>query len=223
MSGRRLSLLSSLGALSLFVVAMVGFRVVYSGSPHYGGLIWNVVLAWIPFVLALLVYDGFRRGAGRTGLVAAAALWLLFFPNAPYLVTDFKHLRGWTEMPIWYDVVLLTAAAWAGLLLGFTSLWLMQAVVRRLVGALNAWVFVLGVLALSSFGIYLGRFERWNSWDLFVRPKPLFAEVVAQVANPLDYPRTVAVTVLFTSFLSATYLVFYAFARLGLAERGDRG
>ena len=153
----------------------------------------------------------------------ARALWLLFFPNAPYIVTDLKWLRDWGGAPIWFDVVLVTTAAWAGLALGFISLYLMQAVARRTVGAVNSWLAVLAVLGLSSFGIYLGRFERWNSWDLFVRPKPLFAEVVAQVANPLDYPRTVAVTVLFTSFLSATYLVFYAFARLGLAERGDRG
>lgn len=222
MSDRRLAILGSLGALSLFVVAMVGVRVLYTGSPHYGGLIWNLILAWVPFALALAIYDGYRRGAQPRRLVAGGALGLVFFPNAPYLMTDFKHLRGFTEMPIWYDVVLLTAAAWAGLLLGFTSLWLMQAVARRLVGSANAWLFAFAVLALSSFGIYLGRFQRWNSWDVFVQPRSLLADVGGRLAHPADHPRTVAVTVLFTSFLATTYLVFDAFARVGLAERVDR-
>ena len=211
MSDRRLATLASLLGLTLLVYAMVAVRVAYSGSPHYGALVWNLFLAWIPCVLALAVYDGFRRGAPRLPLVAGAGLWLLFFPNAPYIVTDLKHLRTWDGMPILYDVVLASAAAWAGLALGFVSLYLMQTVVRRLVGALNAWFFVLAVLGLSSFGIYLGRFQRWNSWDLFVQPRALLGDVWTPIAHPLDHPRTVAVTALFTAFLAATYLVFYSF------------
>ena len=207
MSERRLAILLSLAGLTLLVYAMVAVRVAYSGSPHYGALVWNLFLAWIPCVLALAVYDGYRKGASRVPLVVGAALWLLFFPNAPYIVTDLKHLRTWEGAPIWYDVVMTSAAAWAGLALGFVSLFLMQSVVRRLVSAVNAWLFVLLVLALSSFGIYLGRFQRWNSWDVFVQPERLLTSAL----TPEAYERTLAVTVLFTAFLAATYLVFYSF------------
>ena len=207
MSDRRLAILGSLLGLTLLVYAMVAVRVVYSGSPHWGALVWNLFLAWIPCVLALAVYDGYRRGAARLPLLAGGGLWLLFFPNAPYIVTDLKHLRTWDGAPIWFDVVMASAAAWAGLALGFVSLFLMQSVVRRIVGTVNAWLFVLLVLALSSFGIYLGRFQRWNSWDLFVQPERL----VVDALTPVAYQRTVAVTVLFTAFLGATYLVFYSF------------
>ncbi len=213
MSDRRLTTLASLAGLSALAVAMVAVRVVYSGDGHYGALVWNLFLAWIPFGLALLVYDGYRRGAGPARLVAGGVLWLLFFPNAPYIVTDLKHLRTWTGAPIWYDLVLVSAAAWAGLLLGFMSLYLMQAVVRRLLGALNAWLFALAVLALSSFGIYLGRFQRWNSWDVFFRPGALAGDLWTGLADPVEHGRTFAVTVVFTAFLGATYLVFYSFAR----------
>lgn len=206
MSDRRLATLASLAGLTLLVYAMVGVRVLYSGSPHYGALVWNLFLAWIPLGLALLVYDGARRGRGGLLLLGGGALWLLFFPNAPYIVTDLKHLRTWDQMPIWYDAVLVCAAAWAGLALGFASLYLMQSVVRRLAGSANAWFFVLAVLALSSFGIYLGRFRRWNSWDLLVRPEALLSDVVTVVDA-----RSIAVTVLFTAFLGASYLVFYSF------------
>ena len=222
MSDRRLAILASLVGLSGLVVAMVAVRVAYSGNSFYEALVWNLFLAWIPFLLALGVYDGYRRSAGRVQLLAGGALWLLFFPNAPYIVTDFKYLRTWTGVPLWYDVVLVSAGAWAGLLLGFISLYLMQAVVRRAWGALNAWVFVLFALALSSFGIYLGRFQRSNSWDVLVRPRTFAGDVWTRLADPGEHARVVAVTVLFTAFLAATYLVFYSFARAAVPEPTER-
>jgi uncharacterized membrane protein len=211
MSDRRLATVASLLGLTLLVYAMVGVRVAYSGNQHYVALVWNLFLAWIPFALALAVYAGFRRGAGRVPLVVGGALWLLFLPNAPYIVTDLGYLGEWTGAPLWYDVVLASGAAWAGLALGFVSLHLMHVVVRSLFGAINAWLFVLGALALSSFGIYLGRFERWNSWDLFVRPRALLGDIWTGAMNPGDQLQAAAVTVLFTAFLAATYLVFYSF------------
>lgn len=222
MSRRRLAILGSLAGLSALVVAMVAVRVSYSGNSYYEALVWNLLLAWIPFALAVYVYDGRRRGERGPLLWAAGALWLLFFPNAPYIVTDFKWLRDWTGAPIWYDVVLVAAAAWCGLMLGFISLYLMQAVVRRSLGALKAWAFVIGVLAVSSFGIYLGRFQRWNSWDVFTRPGLLAHNVWPHLAHPYDHPKTVAVTVLFTAFLAMTYLVFYSFAELEAGEPTKR-
>jgi len=218
MSDRRLTILASLAGLSGLVVAMVAVRVVYSGNSENVALVWNLFLAWIPFGLALQVYEGYRRGAARVYLLLGGVLWLLFFPNAPYIVTDFKWLRDSTGAPIWYDVVLISAGAWAGLLLGFISLYLMQAVVRRALGALNAWLFVLFALVLSSFGIYLGRFQRSNSWDVFVRPRTFAGDVWTRLGNPDEYARAVAVTVLFTAFLAATYLVFYSFARATVRE-----
>jgi uncharacterized membrane protein len=223
MSDRRLAILASLAGLSGLVVAMVAVRVVYSGNSDHAELVWNLFLAWIPFVLALQVYEASRRGAARGYLLLGGVLWLLFFPNAPYIVTDFKWLRESTGAPIWYDVVLVSAGAWGGLLLGFISLYLMQAVVRRALGALNAWLFVLGALMLSSFGIYLGRFERSNSWDVFVRPRTFAGDVWTRLADPGEHARVVAVTVLFTAFLAATYLVFYSFARATVREPTESG
>ena len=222
MSHRRLATVASLAGLTALVVAMVAVRVAYSGNSYYQSLVWNLFLAWIPFVVALRVYDAHRHGSSRLPLWVGGVVWLVFFPNAPYIVTDFKWLNTWTGAPIWFDVVLVSAAAWCGLLLGFMSLYLMQAVVRRAVGTVNAWLFVLAVLVLSSFGIYLGRFLRWNSWDVVTRPDVLAAEIWPQLVNPLEYPKTIAVTGLFTAFLAATYLVFYSLAGQSVQERIER-
>jgi uncharacterized membrane protein len=218
-SDRRLAALAALALLSLFSAATVVVRVAYTGSPRHLGIVWNLALAWIPVVLALVVYDRSRAGAPRLTLVTIGGLWLLFLPNAPYLVTDLKHIEAGAGVPVWYDVVLLASAAWAGLVLGFLSLYLMQAVVRRFAGATIAWIFVGAALVLSSLGIYIGRFLRLNSWDVFVQPGSLLADVGRGLINPLDYPRPLAVTALFTSFLLAGYLVFYAFAHASLLVR----
>ena len=118
-------------------------------------------------------------------------------------------MAGSTGEKFWYDGALIATAATTGLLLGFVSLYLLQAIVRRGVGARYAWVFVFFVLGLGSFGVYLGRVLRWNSWDVFVRPGAL----VGQLGEGL-HARPIALTVLLTSFLLASYLVFYSFARL---------
>jgi uncharacterized membrane protein len=213
-SERRLLTFFALVGLTVLVVVMVAVRVAYSGSPAFLNLPWNLVLAWVPFVLALVVYEQAARGVRGVRLLALGGLWLLFFPNAPYLLTDFKYL-GWysDEAPSWYDATLLSAAACAGLALGFASLYLMHAVARRLWGASRAWLGVGVVLVLGSFGVFLGRFQRWNSWDVFTDPAPLFAQLARALLNPLDYPHALAAVGIFAAFLGATYLVFYAFAR----------
>ena len=213
-SNRRLAVVASLAILSLFVVAMIAFRILYTRTPEHSAIAWNLLLAWIPFVLALIVYERAGEGRPTAALTSLGLLWLLFLPNAPYIVTDLKYVGRGGGVPVLYDVLLLSAAAWTGLLLGLTSLFLMHAVARRLVGAMNAWALVVGVLALSSFGIYLGRVQRWNSWDVFARPTQLLGDIAGGLLHPLSHPRPIAVTILFTSFLLASYAVFYSFARM---------
>jgi uncharacterized membrane protein len=217
-SERRRATIAALIGLSALVTVMVAVRVASTGSAAFLNLPWNLFLAWVPFVLALVIYDQVARGARGMRLVALAGLWLLFFPNAPYLLTDFKYL-GWysDEAPWLFDLTLLAAAASAGLALGFASLYLMHGVARRLWGPAKAWLGVGVVLVLGSFGVFLGRVQRWNSWDVFTDPAPLFAQLARGMLNPLDYPRAIAATVVFAAFLGATYLVFYAVARVSKA------
>jgi uncharacterized membrane protein len=212
-SDRRLAVLAGLGLLSAVVVGLVVFRVSYTGTLDNGGLVWNLLLAWIPLALALLLYDRRVHRAGLASLIAIGLLWLLFFPNAPYIVTDFEHLTGSTGRKFWYDGILIGTAATTGLLLGFVSLYLLQAIVRRGLGARVGWLFVFAALSLGSFGVYLGRVLRWNSWDVFVRPGSLAAELGRGLVDPIAHPRPIGITLLFTSFLVLSYLLFYSVAR----------
>src|SRR4029077_2825975 len=103
MSRRRIAILVSLGGLSALVVAMIAVRVLYTGNDYYTNLVWNLFLAWIPLGLALYAYDGYRKGQGRLRLWAAGGLWLLFFPNAFYIITDLKCVLGWAGAWSWYE------------------------------------------------------------------------------------------------------------------------
>jgi uncharacterized membrane protein len=197
-------------AASALCVATVAFREHHTGSDFYRFLIWNLVLAWVPLLLALAAYASARRGAS----VASAAfgvLWLLFFPNAPYLLTDFIHLGATRTTPLWYDALLLASFAWTGLLLGFASLYLMQMIWDRAVGSLS-WLGVVAALAVASFGVYVGRFLRFNSWDALVRPRRLAQVIHTNLENPLQHPRLIASLVVLTASLTIGYLVVYGAA-----------
>lgn len=222
MSDRRALALAALALASAFCVVTLIARWVYSNPGAYDFLAWNLFLAWIPLVAAVLVYDMQRRGVRARRLLPLAAVWLLFLPNAPYLLTDLIHLGSRNDAPLWFDVVLFTAFAWTGALLGFLSLYLMQVVVRRAVGGALSWAFVGASLLASGFGIYLGRSLRWNSWDFVTRPDALLADVWDRVSDPLAYPRSFGMTVALTALLSVLYLVLYAFAQLPAAERASR-
>ena len=221
-SRRRALAVGALLLASAFAIAMVAVRVVYTGSGDYQNMLWNLVLAWVPFVVALEIYDRHRRGAAAGRLALPAVVWLLFLPNAPYLMTDFKYLAELGGAPVWYDAMLLMTFAWLGLLLGFGSLYLMHAVAARVAGVAAGWVAVAGVLGLTAFGVYLGRFQRWNSWDVVRDPTGLAAQVWRGATDPLAYPHTLAVTFALGAFLTLGYLVLYSFLRLAAVEADER-
>ena len=215
-SRRRRAVYAALALLSLFSVALIAVRFLVSREPLFGGLVWNLFLAWIPFGLAVVLYDRSRAGARTAALVPLGLLWLLFLPNAPYILTDFRHLVPSPVVPLWADIVVIAAPAWTGMLLGFLSLYLVQSVVRERSGPRWAWAVALGALALSSFGIYLGRVLRWNSWDVLADPR-----LLSQLDEIAVEPRAVAMTTLLTGFLTLSYLVVYTLMRLDV--RDERG
>jgi len=221
-SRRRLATILGLFAASLFCVALVVVRDVYAGNLDFRYLIWNLFLAWIPFALAVFVYDRWRRRRGGLLLLVLGVLWLLFFPNAPYIATDFVHLQHDPLAPYWYDAVTIAAFAWMGVLLGFASLYLMQTVVRQWRGAVAGWIFAFAAIGLGSLGIYLGRVLRLNSWDAVEHPSVLPRILHAVARDPFAYQEAIAVTVLFTVALSFAYFLLYNFAAVSLELDAER-
>jgi uncharacterized membrane protein len=209
---RQLAVIASLIFATLVCIGLLVLRIAYSHRSTYSWLMWNLFLAWLPAFSALVAYDVYKKQSWLKWLVAplCALVWLIFFPNALYLVTDLIHLHPQSDAPFWFDLILLVAFAWTGFFLGLISLSLMQEILRRMVGTVVSWLFALGVLALSSFGIYLGRFLRWNSWDVFFNPLRLLGDVAEQVRHPLQHFQTLVFSSLFAFFFVAMYLTLMA-------------
>ena len=157
-------IMAALAAAAVLCVSLSAVRVVYSARLTHAHLVWNLFLAGIPVGFSLLAW---KYKDSKLRLMACGLCWLLFLPNAPYLVTDLVHLEARPPVPFWFDVVLFQSFICLGLLLMFLSLYWMQNLVAHIYSQRMGWLFILCVIGLTGFGIYLGREQRWNSWDLF--------------------------------------------------------
>ena len=209
----------SLLAASVLSIGTLVAQIHATHDHRYTFLLWNLFLAWVPLIAAALAFALAQRGVG--GLVGVlVAVWLLFFPNAPYVLTDFIHLHGNGPSPLWYDALMLSSFAWTALMLGFASLYLIHAIIGQRAGAALGWVVVVCVLGVASFGVYLGRFARFNSWDVVTRPRLVLSVIRQDIDSPLHDPKMVVALLVLTASLLVGYLILYAFAalRIELAE-----
>lgn len=197
-----------LGVLTLFCFGFSLFRFVYTDTTVFLFLNWNLFLAFIPWALTSLVMLYPKLQKSRFTLFVVLSTWLLFFPNAPYILTDLFHLRLKLSMPIWFDLVLILSFAWNGLLFGFLSLWDIEKILEKTIKRGYVKVISIILLFIGSFGIYVGRFLRWNSWDLITEPFKLIYDIGERILNPFEHPRTWGMTILMGIFLNIIYLSF---------------
>ena len=195
---------------SLFSLALYAGRAMETRRlGTYSNLVWNLFLAWLPYLFSILAAAIHRLLPKQWWyLVIPGALWLLFFPNAPYIVTDFYHLHSRPGVPLWYDILILAGFSWTGIFLAIASLRTIQHLIRNYLGGFVSWLFVAVAMGISALGIYLGRFERWNSWDFFIHPRRILRDILALLANPGENRLALIFTILFTAFLIICYLTF---------------
>ncbi len=210
------------GTLLGWCAVLLLMRFARSGSYALAFLAWNLLLAAIPAVAARL----FARAASMRSPAAIQAawfaIWLAFLPNAPYIITDFMHLAPWSTVPLWFDVALFASCAGTGLLLGYTSLADVQAVVARRFSNRLGWALAVAALLLSGFGIYLGRFLRWNSWDAFMNPLQLTIDTVQWLFDPLSRAHAIEVTLIYGITLLLGYIALCVL-QPGIVRGGSPG
>lgn len=210
--------------LSFAGCVMVVFRAIIMKDFAFGFLIWNLFLTWIPLLLSIAMrfaYAFYNKSRWRSLFIfVAGAIWIAFYPNAPYIITDFIHLSGVqyyaiegynTSFIIWYDFVMMSLFVLTGFLLGFVSLFFLQKLIEERFHKLMGWCFTVCVLFLSSYGIYLGRFIRWNSWDVIFNPVALMDSIMESF-----HRYAFAFTVTFGLFLFLVYIALYNLTNLNL-------
>lgn len=197
--------------LSVFSVALIIIRVYFSKQFTFIFLVWNLFLAAIPWGITtfLIVFPKIKDK--KVLLILFLSIWLLFFPNSTYILTDLFHLRLNFSMPIWFDLILILSFAWTGVMFAFISLIDLENILLKYFKKTTIFVLISIVLYVSSFGIYIGRFLRWNSWDVIQEPFSLFFDVANRFVNPLNHPRTWGVTILLGTFLNLAFWSFKLF------------
>ncbi len=224
---KRQSVLIAVVALSFSsLMAMVALRFAVAGRFSQGFLLWNLFLAAVPVALASA---GIRLAARSATASAAKAwasgfflAWLVFYPNAPYIFTDFIHVirRGNLGIPaaawmseldlLWFDIIMNAAFAFVGHFLGLLSMYLMHGLLRERFGSAMGWSLLIPAILLSGFGIHLGRFSRFNSWDLILHP----IQALEAVMHTLYKPAALFFSLAFSFFIAVTYVIFFLVLRL---------
>lgn len=184
-------------------LALIAARCWATSSRGFVFLNWNLFLAALPVVFAELAV---RARLAVTRAVCLMA-WLLFFPNAAYLVTDLIHLKYHpSAAPAWFDVGLFASFAIAGLMLAVAALEPIHRMAAKRFGRIVGWAFAIATCGLSGLGIYLGRFLRFNSWDIITKPDALLIALLDRFVHPMSHPRTWGVTMLFGLLLLGVYV-----------------
>ena len=196
-------------ALSAFFCLGISlFRCFYTKGTLFLFLNWNLFLAFIPWALTSLSVIKPKIRHSKIKVFFLLLAWLLFFPNAPYILTDLFYLRRQTTMPIWYDLLLILSFAWTGLLFGFLSLWDIEGILARGIGQAQVTVISTVFLFTGSFGIYIGRYLRWNSWDIFTDTFELMNDIRDRFVNPFGHRTTWGMTIFMGLFLNMLYWSF---------------
>lgn len=212
---RRLTRIAFIPTLVSVAMLLARFAYVADLRFRFCGLLWNLFLAWIPLILAVVIWR--IPPARRIALGCLLATWVLFFPNCFYITTDLIHVHrfGSDGVFMWYDILMTACFAASGMFLGSVSLYLLHATVRARFGGLIGWLFAGAILVLGSFGIYLGRFLRFNSWDVVTRPGALFNSIVGLLGSHR------AEVVLFCGAFSVFSLFVYGYIFFAARHRED--
>jgi len=190
----------------LFSVCLTGIRVIYTSQLLFVWLNWNLFLAFVPF--GITSYMRHRPEWKRTNQKFSLFFigWLLFIPNSFYIITDLFHLSARWPVPFWFDLALILSFVWNGLLLGILSMREMEKIIAWKLNLKNEWLFVYPMMLLNAFGIYVGRYLRYNSWDVISNPFQLFNDTIYLIAHPIRHRFDWSMILCYSVFMTLMYM-----------------
>lgn len=189
-----------------FSIALCFARVVYTGELTFLSLIWNLFLAFIPFCISKFLIRHPQWIEKNKRFMLTAIVWLLFIPNSFYIITDLFHLEERSNIPMWFDLALIFSFAWNGLLMGILSLRQMEKILAAKWQMNTEAYFIYPFMLLNAFGIYLGRYLRYNSWDVISNPLALARDIFYLIIHPIRYRLDWSMILCYAVFMSLLYL-----------------
>lgn len=190
---------------SFFCVMLSLLRVFATDSVMFMFLNWNLVLAIVPWAISHYALQ--TNNGSKFKLILLIVCWVLFFPNAPYILTDLFHLHKSGDMPLWFDLILILSFAICGLMFGIVSLLNIEQLAATYFDKRVVSSMVVVLLFAAAFGVYLGRYMRWNSWDLLLSPFDLLLDILDRFIHPFRHGRTWGLTLLLGTTLNFFYFL----------------
>lgn len=166
-----------------YCLSLLLLRVKITQSVFMLFLVWNLVLAGIPYLLLLLAKKHTAANRMHFKLGFLLVVWLLFLPNSFYIVTDWVHLTKSNQSTLWLDVLILASFSSAGFFMGILSLLEFESIISNFYTVKITNAIIPAISFLSGFGIYLGRVLRYNSWDIISNPKRLVFDMGIELAS----------------------------------------
>ncbi len=197
-----------------FGSCMLGARILYTGRITYIFLLWNLFLAFIPYVITRWMVDTSAIRNNLWKFVPAFVVWLLFIPNSFYIITDLFHLREYPQAPLWYDLLLILSFAWNGLLMGILSVRQMEKSLPKILRPGNELMFIYPIMWLNALGVYIGRYLRFNSWDIITNPFGLMLDIIDLLIHPFLYKNAWGMVFCFSLFMTLLYLTIKKISKL---------
>ncbi len=195
----------ALTQFTLFATMLEVIRIFYSGNIGFVFLIWNLFLAYIPLYISYFLQ---KQGTGRhLENVSVFLIWLLILPNAPYLVTDLIHFGIRHDVPRWFDLFLLFTYALCGLLLGVCSMIMMLEYLSKYYSKTIVSMLLPTISIACGYGVYIGRFLRWNSWSIVTHPLKLIEQCMQPIMYPWQHSATWLVTIQIAILMVGSYRV----------------
>lgn len=214
---------------SLFSCLLVAARILHTGRLTFVFMPWNLFLAFVPYfistVLTRVAVTAPRATSSRATSIRATATfagnklikitgllaWLLFIPNSFYILTDLFHLADGhrdIRVPEWFDLVLILSFAWNGLLLGVLSTRQVEKLLAPQASFAGRWVFLYPVMWLNALGVYIGRYLRYNSWDIIANPVDLLSDIMHMIVHPLRHHYAWGMVFCYSILLTIIYAFF---------------
>lgn len=189
-----------------FSLLLVSARAVVTGQPLFLFLPWNLFLAAVPYFVSTKLINKPAWINNKKVFSLLFIVWLLFIPNSFYILTDLFHLKLREGSSLWFDLLLIFSFAWNGLLLGILSVRQMEKIIFHCFHLRNYFLFLFPVMWLIAFGVYIGRYLRFNSWDMITDPFQLLGDIGYMLFNPFDHMYSWAMISCFAVFMTIIYL-----------------
>lgn len=202
----KINIPKSVISLTILAVVLNVLRVIIWGKMSLIYILWNIFLAFIPFFISFILLSlSKEKKLSKIIFIIGFIIWMLFIPNAPYIVTDFIHLGEIRSVPMLYDIFLIFSSASVGLMLGFHSFFHIEQIIKTKYSPRITSLIMGLIMIIISFGIYLGRFMRFNSWDVFVNHTSLIKNVWRIFSQSTANTEVFLYTGLFFFFLYLSY------------------